>query len=85
MVRLEVRVFQGFLDGDTLSRVESEQLLEQIQSHVIALGEECMEGDLLLKGEGADVFAGTAGFDAVVIFHRGCAEDIKDEGQLVVI
>lgn len=78
-------MFQGFLDGDTLSRVESEQLLEQIQCGVVTLGEECAEGNLLLKGEGADVFAGTAGFDAVVIFHGGCAEDVQDEGQLVVI
>lgn len=85
MVWLEVGVFEGFFNGDTLSRVESEQLLEQIQSRVVALGEECAEGNLLLKGEGADVFAGTAGFDAVVIFHRGCAEDVQDEGQLVVI
>lgn len=78
-------MLQGFLYGDTLSRVESEQLLKQIQSGVVALGEECAEGNLLLKGEGADVFAGAAGFDAVVIFHRGCAENIQDESQLVVI
>lgn len=78
-------MFEGFFNGDTLSRVESEQLLEQIQSRVVTLGEECAEGNLLLKGEGADVFAGTAGFDAVVIFHRGRAEDVQDESQLVVI
>ena len=85
VVRLEVGVTQGVFDRDTLSRVECKKLLEQIQGHVVALGEHCAEGNLLLKGEGANVFARTAGFDAVVVFHGWCAENVQDEGQLVVV
>ena len=85
MIRLQVRVAQCFLDGDTLGRVEGQQLLEQVQGELVALREEGSEGDLLLKGEGPDVLACATGLDAVVIFHGGGAQDIQDQGQLVVI
>lgn len=76
---------QGILDGDTLGWVEGQQLLEQVQGLIIALGEEGAEGDLLLKGERADVLAGSSRLDAVVVFHCWCAEDVQDEGKLVVV
>lgn len=76
---------KGILDGDPLGRVKGQQLLEQIQGQVVALGEEGAEGNLLLKGERADVLACAAGLDAVVVFHGWCAENVQDEGELVMI
>lgn len=67
---------QGVFDGDALSRVESKESLEEVEREFVALGEEVLEGDLLLEGEGADVFPGSAGFDSIVVFHGWCAQDI---------
>jgi hypothetical protein len=60
MVRLEVGVLEGFVDGDALDGVEGQELLEEVERKVGRLGEEGFERDLLLEGEGADVFAGAA-------------------------
>lgn len=76
---------QGVLNRNALGRVESQQLLEQVQGLVVALGEEGTEGNLLLKGERADVLAGSSGLNTVVVFHCRRAEDVQDEGELVVI
>lgn len=76
---------QGILNGDALGRVKGQQLLEQVQGQVVALGEEGAEGDLLLKGERADVLAGSSGLDTIVVFHCWRTKDIQDEGELVVV
>ena len=76
---------QGIFDRDTLGRVEGKQLLQQIESQVVALGEQCLERDLLLERKGSDVFSRPARLDSVVVFHSWCAQDIEDEGQLVVV
>lgn len=76
---------EGFFDGNPLGGVECEQSLQEIEGEVVALGEEGVEGDLLLEGEGADVLSSSAGFDSIVVFHGGCAQDVQDEGQLVVV
>ena len=85
VVRLQIRVAQSVLDGNALGRVEGQQFFEQVQGQLVALGEECSEGNLLLKGEGPDVLACPSGFDAVVVFHRWRAENVQDQGQLVVV
>lgn len=44
-----------------------------------------LQRHLLLEWQRADVLASTAGLDAVVVFHGWRAEDVEDEGELVVI
>lgn len=85
MVRLQVRVLEGFFDRDTLGGVECEEFLQEIKGLVVALGEEGLERNLLLEGKRADVLASTAGLDSVVVLHGWCTQDIKDKGQLVVV
>lgn len=85
VVRLQIRVTQSVFDGDTLGRIEGKKFLKEVEREFVALGEEGLEGDLLLKGKGANVFPGPAGFDSVIVFHGWCAQDIQDQGQLVVV
>lgn len=85
MVRLQVRVPEGFFDCDTLGGVECEKSLQEVKGLVVALGEESLEGNLLLEGEGADVLARTAGLDSIVVLHGWCAQNVKDKGQLVMV
>lgn len=85
VVWLQVRVAQGVFHRDALGGVEGQELFEQVQGQVVALGEERSEGDLLLKREGSDVLACSAGFDAVVVFHGWGAEDVQDQSELVVV
>ena len=51
----EVRVIERLLAGDTLRRVEVEQLLEQIDREGIGTREERGEGHARLDGQRADV------------------------------
>ena len=85
MVGLEIRVLQSLLDGNTLHGIEGQQLLEQVESQIGSFGEHGLHGDLLLERERANVFSGAAGLDAVVVFHSGCAKNVEDEGELVVV
>lgn len=85
MVRLQVRMTEGFLDCDPLGGVECEKSLQEVKGEVVALRKEGLEGDLLLEGEGTDILASTAGLDSVVVLHGGCTQDVKDKGQLVVV
>lgn len=85
VVRLQVRVTKGILDGDTLGRVEGKQFLQQVESQVVALGEQGLERDLLLERQRADVFSCPARFDSVVVFHCWCSQHIEDKSQLVVV
>lgn len=82
-------MFECFLDADSLDGIESEEFLEEIERTVLTefglFGEEGRERDLLFEWEGADVLARTTRFDAVVVFHCWGAEDVQDEGQLVVV
>ena len=80
MIRLQVRMTQSILDGDTFGRVEREQLLEQIEGQVVAFGEEGLGRDPPAEGKRTDVFTGTPRFDPVVILHCRGAENVKDEG-----
>lgn len=85
MVRLKVRVLQGLVDRDALHGVEGQELLQQVEGEVGGLGEESAEWYLLLEGKGANVLACAAGLDPIVVLHGGCAKDIKDEGELMVV
>ena len=85
VVWLKVGVSQRVLYGYALHRVEGEELLQEVQSELGCLGEHDLEWNLLLEGEGADVFSRAAGLDAVVIFHGGRAEDVEDEGELMMV
>lgn len=85
VVRLEVWVLERLLDGDALDGVEGQQLLEEVESHVGRVGEERAEGHLLLEGKRSDVLARASGLDAIIILHCWRAEDVEDEGKLVVV
>lgn len=85
VVRLEVWVLERLLDGDALDGVEGQQLLEEVESHVGRVGEERAEGHLLLEGKRPDVLARASGLDAIIILHCWRAEDVEDEGKLVVV
>ena len=54
----KVWVVQSLLAGDTLRRVEVEQLREQINGQWVCTGEESGEGNSGLDWEGADVILG---------------------------
>ena len=85
MVRLKVRVLEGFFNRDALHRVESEQLLEKVERKIRRLGEECPEVHLLLKGERPNVLASATRLDAIVVLHRRRTENVEDKSQLVVV
>jgi hypothetical protein len=85
MVGFQVGVLEGFVDGDALDGVECQELLEQVECEVGGLGEHAFEGYLLFEWERADVFPGAARLDAIIVFHGGGAENIQDQGELVVI
>lgn len=76
---------QRLLDGDSLRWVESQQLLEQVKGQLVGLREKCLERNLLLEGQGSNVFTGTSRLDSIVVLHGGGSKDIEDEGQLVVV
>ena len=85
MVRLQIRMTEGIFDRNSLGGVECEESLEKIKGEVVALGEEDLEGDLLLEGKGTDVLSSTSGFDSIVVLHSRCAQDIQDKSQLMVV
>jgi len=85
VVRLKVWVLECLVDSDALDGIECEQLLQEVESHVGGLGEHALEWDLLLEGERADVFTSAARLDAIVILHCRSAENVQDQGELVVV
>jgi len=85
MVRLEVRMLQSIFNSDALDGVEGKETLEQVQGQVRGAREHDLPRDLLLEWKRADVLASTARLDAIVVFHRWCSKDVKNEGELVVI
>ena len=78
-------MLECLLNRDALDWVESQELLEKIQSLVRGFWEHRLEWNLLLEWQGADIFASPTGLDAVVILHGRGTKDIENEGQLVVI
>lgn len=85
VVGFEVRVLESLLHRDALDGVEGEELLEKVQSQLRSLGEEGLEGNLLLEGKRANVLSCTPALNAVVVLHRGCTENVENQGQLVVV
>ncbi|KAL7356268.1 hypothetical protein ACKS0A_06254 [Histoplasma ohiense] len=76
---------QSFFDTDSFYWVECKEFLEQVQGQIGGLGEEGLQGYLLFKREGSDIFPSTTRFDAIIVFHGWCPQDIQDEGKLMVI
>lgn len=76
---------EGIFDRNPLGGIECEESLEKVKGEVVALGEEGLEGDLLLEGEGTNILSGTSGFDSIVVLHGRCAQDVQNQSQLMVV
>lgn len=85
MVRLKVWVLEGLLHCDTLDGVKGEELFEEVQGEIGCLREQRPERNLLLEWQRTNIFPGTAGLDAVVVFHCRGSQNVENQGQLMVV
>ena len=82
---VQVRVLQGFLNGDTRSRIKRKHAVEEVESVRVRIGEEALEGDLGHVRQVTHVLLGTRRADTAQGFLVGCTEVVQDLVKLVNI
>ena len=58
---------------------------EEIDGEGVGVGEDLSKWPALAEGQGTDVVAGPTSGDRIELVQGGCAQDIEDERQLVVV
>ena len=80
VVRLEVGVREGVLDGDALLWIEGETLLEQVDRERVGVRIQRCKRLPLLERQRAKIITRAVGRNLVEVVEVGRAEDVKDAG-----
>lgn len=82
---LEVRVLEGFFDGDTRRRIKREHAVEEIEGVGVRVREQLLEGLLGHEGQVAHIFLGTRRADSGQCLLIRRTQDVQDLVELVDI
>jgi hypothetical protein len=85
VVGSEVGMLEEVLDRRPVLGVKGERAGEKVEGVGACVGKKGGKGAALADRKRADVLARAAGGDAVVFVEAGGAEDVEDEGELVVV
>lgn len=80
---LDVRVFERLLDGESIARVDAEELADQVDGFFAGAGEHLVEGLLLGDVDLAEDVPREVRFEGLDVFRRGLSREFEDFLDLV--